>query len=183
MLKATAFEIPGLLLLEPRVFADERGFFLESYNKRVFEEAVGRAVEFVQDNHSRSVKNVLRGLHYQVGTPQAKLVRVVAGTIFDVAVDLRPESPAFGRWMGVELSAENKKMLWLPEGLAHGFLTRSETAEVLYKTSDYYAPANERTLRWNEPHLGLNWPLEGAEPILSAKDRQGLSWADIQELA
>lgn len=180
MLKVTTFDIPGLLLLEPRVFADYRGFFLESYNKRVFEEAVGRAVEFVQDNHSRSAQNVLRGLHFQVLTPQAKLVRAVAGTIFDVAVDLRPESPAFGRWVGVELSAENKKMFWLPEGLAHGFLTLSETAEVLYKASAYYAPANERTLMWDDPHLGIDWPLlKGAEPIMSEKDRQGLAWADI----
>jgi dTDP-4-dehydrorhamnose 3,5-epimerase len=178
MLKVTSLDISDLLLLEPQVFGDERGFFLESYHKKTFEEALGRRVDFVQDNHSGSGKNVLRGLHYQVKSPQAKLVRCLAGRIYDVAVDLRPDSASFGRWLGVELSAENKKQLWLPEGLAHGFLALSERAEVFYKASDYYAPAQERTLQWNDPHLAIDWPLGGAEPILSDKDSRGLAWAE-----
>ncbi|MDR3212016.1 MAG: dTDP-4-dehydrorhamnose 3,5-epimerase [Planctomycetota bacterium] len=180
MLNVTTFAIPGLLLLEPKVFGDNRGFFIESWNQKTFNEVVGRKVEFVQDNHSGSAKNVLRGMHYQVKTPQAKLVRVSVGSIYDVTVDLRPDSPAFGQWVGVELSAENKRQLWLPEGVAHGFLALSDWVETLYKTNSYYAPDNERTLIWNDPHLAINWPLNGAQPIVSEKDCQGLSWNEHQ---
>jgi dTDP-4-dehydrorhamnose 3,5-epimerase len=171
-MKILPTEIPDVLILEPEVFEDERGFFLESYNRRVFREATGLDPVFVQDNHSRSVRNVLRGLHYQIRQPQGKLVRVVAGAVFDVAVDLRRSSPTFGRWAGTLLSAENKRMLWIPEGFAHGFLVMSEYADFLYKTTDYYAPQHERTLAWNDPQIGIPWPLDG-EPILSAKDRAG----------
>lgn len=171
-------DIPGCLVLEPQVFGDARGFFLESFNQKRFADLVGREVTFVQDNRSGSVKNVLRGLHYQVGTPQAKLVWATAGAVFDVAVDLRPDSPAFGRWAGLELSAANKKQLWLPEGLAHGFLVLSDWAEISYKVSAYYDPDAERTLLWNDPTVGVAWPLPpGAEPLMSDKDRKGLSWA------
>jgi dTDP-4-dehydrorhamnose 3,5-epimerase len=176
-MKVEPWDIAGMLVLTPRVFADERGFFLESFNQRRFAEAVGREVFFVQDNHSGSVRNVLRGLHYQEQTPQGKLVWVTAGTIFDVAVDLRPESPTFGRWSGLELSAADHRQVWLPEGLAHGFLVLSEKAEVYYKVTTYYDPAQERTLNWDDPTVGVAWPLpEGSSPILSDKDRRGLAW-------
>ena len=166
-------KLDGVLLVKPRVFSDDRGFFLESYNKSVLAGA-GIHHHFVQDNHSRSRRNVLRGLHYQVHHPQGKLVRAVIGEIFDVAVDLRRDSPTFGNWVGVTLSAENKHMLWIPPGFAHGFLVLSDWAEVLYKATDYYAPASERTLRWDDPDIGIDWPL-AEEPLLSAKDKQGES--------
>lgn len=181
-MKATPLAIPDVLLIEPRVFGDERGFFFESFNQARFEEAVGHPVNFVQDNHSRSVKNVLRGLHYQIQQPQGKLVRVVAGEVFDVAVDLRRSSPTFGHWVGALLSAENKHQLWVPEGFGHGFVVLSEQAEFLYKTTDYYAPQYERCVRWDDPSLAIDWRLQG-EPVLSAKDAQGLllSQADTFE--
>lgn len=172
-MKATPLAIPDVILFEPKVFGDERGFFFESFNQRQFEEAVGRPVQFVQDNHSRSVKNVLRGLHYQIKQPQGKLVRVVAGEVFDVAVDLRKSSPAFGQWVGARLSAENKHQLWVPEGFAHGFVVLSEAAEFLYKTTDYYAPEHERCIAWNDPSLDIDWPVKEA-PALSSKDSHGL---------
>ena len=164
--------IPDVLLLEPKVFGDARGFFFESYNRRAFREATGLDVDFVQDNHSRSAKNVLRGLHYQVQQAQGKLVRVVSGEVFDVAVDIRRGSPTFGRWAGFTLSAESKRMAWIPPGFAHGFLVTSESAEFLYKTTDYYAPVHERTILWSDPAIGIHWPLDG-EPILADKDRRG----------
>ena len=163
--------IPDVLLLEPRVFGDERGFFLESWNKRTFAE-LGITADFVQDNHSRSQKNVLRGLHYQIEHAQGKLVRVTAGEVYDVAVDLRRSSPTFGRWVGFTLSAADKRMAWIPPGFAHGFLVTSDSAEFLYKTTDYYSPAHERTLLWNDPQLAIPWPLDG-EPLLAAKDKAG----------
>lgn len=165
--------IPDVLLLEPRVFGDERGFFLESFNHRLFAQATGLEPQFVQDNHSRSARNVLRGLHYQVVQPQGKLVRVVAGEVFDVAVDIRPGSPTFGRWVGEVLSESNKRQLWIPPGLAHGFLVLSEYADFLYKTTGYYAPEHERCIAWNDPDLAIAWPLAGQTPILSAKDQAG----------
>ena len=171
-MKVTPTALPEVLLIEPRVFADERGFFFESYNARALREA-GLEAEFVQDNHSRSSKNVLRGLHYQIRQAQGKLVRVTLGEVFDVAVDLRRGSPNFGRWVGLRLSAENKHMLWIPPGFAHGFLVLSECAEFLYKTTDYWAREHERCLLWNDPELGVAWPLVG-EPILAAKDAAGL---------
>lgn len=164
--------LPGVLILEPRVFGDERGFFFESYNERDFAELTGLTVHFVQDNHSRSARRVLRGLHYQIRQPQGKLVRVVAGEVFDVAVDIRKSSPAFGQWTGVHLSAQNKRMVWIPPGFAHGFLVLSDYAEFLYKTTDYWAPEYERSLLWNDPDIKIDWPLQG-EPILSPKDRSG----------
>ena len=173
-MKVTAGELPEVLVLEPRVFGDERGFFLESYNQRVFREAARIDANFVQDNHSRSARNVLRGLHYQLKQPQGKLVRVVAGEAFDVAMDLRRSSPRFGRWMGLNLSAENKCMLWIPAGFAHGFLALSDATEVLYKTTDYYAPEHERCVLWNDPDIGIVWPLRG-EPLISAKDGRGIA--------
>jgi dTDP-4-dehydrorhamnose 3,5-epimerase len=173
-IQATA--IPDVLVIEPRVFADSRGLFFESFNQRAFAAAVGHDVTFVQDNHSRSTRGVLRGLHAQDPQPQGKLVRVVVGAIYDVAVDIRPQSPTFRRWVGVELSAENKRQIWIPPGLAHGFLVLSDTADCLYKTTDYYAPASERTLAWNDPEIAIAWPLE-APPILSAKDAAGLPLA------
>lgn len=166
--------LPCVAVLEPRVFGDERGFFFESYNARRFEEVTGTRASFVQDNHSRSGKGVLRGLHYQIRQPQGKLVRVIAGEVFDVVVDLRRSSPAFGRWTGVHLSADNKRHLWVPPGYAHGFLVLSENAEFLYKTTDYWAPEHERCIRWDDPQLAIGWPLQGA-PVLSAKDAQGLA--------
>ena len=166
-------------VIETRVFRDTRGFFLESYNERDFRAAIGREVRFVQDNHSRSGRNVLRGLHYQLERPQAKLVRVVRGEIFDVAVDLRRSSTTFGRWVGERLSAENHRQLWVEEGFAHGFLVLSEIAEVLYKTSDFYSPEDERCLAWNDADVGVAWPLAG-EPVLSDKDRRGVPLADAQ---
>jgi dTDP-4-dehydrorhamnose 3,5-epimerase len=173
-------EIPEVLLLEPQVFGDERGFFFEAYNRRAFREATGVDVDFVQDNHSRSGRNVLRGLHYQIRQAQGKLVRVIAGEIWDVAVDLRRSSPTFGKWTGFSLSAESKRTAWIPAGFAHGFVVVSESAEVLYKATDYYAPAHERTLLWSDPALGIPWPLKG-EPVVAAKDRAGklLEQADL----
>ena len=171
-MKATAGALPEVLVLEPRVFGDDRGFFLESYNRRVFQEVAGIDVNFVQDNHSRSARNVLRGLHYQLKQAQGKLVRVVAGEIFDVAVDMRRSSARFGRWMGLHLSAENKRMLWVPAGFAHGFLALSDSTEVLYKTTDYYAPEHERCVMWNDPDIGIDWPLAGM-PLVSEKDGRG----------
>ncbi|TFZ25184.1 dTDP-4-dehydrorhamnose 3,5-epimerase [Stutzerimonas stutzeri] len=171
-MKAIPQAIPEVLLLEPRVFGDERGFFYESFNHRQFEEAVGRSVSFVQDNHSRSVKNVLRGLHYQVQQPQGKLVRVVQGEVFDVAVDIRRSSPTFSQWVGAILSAKNKHQLWVPEGFAHGFVVLSETAEFLYKTTNYYAPEHERSIIWNDLDLAIEWPVD-IKPSLSAKDSVG----------
>ena len=173
--------IPEVLLLEPKVFGDARGFFFESYNRRAFREATGLDVDFVQDNHSRSAKNVLRGLHYQVQQAQGKLVRVVSGEVFDVAVDIRRGSPTFGRWAGFTLSAESKRMAWIPPGFAHGFLVTSESAEFLYKTTDYYAPAHERTIRWDDPTLAIRWPLQG-EPLVAEKDRNGQSFGDADPI-
>lgn len=164
--------IPGLLVLEPKVFGDARGFFMESFNARTFAKVTGVKADFVQDNHSRSGRGVLRGLHYQVHQPQGKLVRVAHGRVFDVAVDLRKSSPTFGRWYGVELSGENHRQLWAPAGFAHGFYVLSDVADAIYKTTDYYAPQHERSLAWNDPTVGVQWPLEG-EPLLSAKDLAG----------
>jgi dTDP-4-dehydrorhamnose 3,5-epimerase len=172
-------EIPDVWILEPKVFGDERGFFYESFNANQFREATGVADEFVQDNHSRSAKNVLRGLHYQVQQPQGKLVRVVSGAVFDVAVDIRAKSPTFGKWVGVELSAENKRQLWIPKGFAHGFVVTSESAEFLYKTTDYYAPQFERSIRWDDPEIGIQWPA-GIMPILSKKDDAAHSFANAE---
>ncbi|WP_273828210.1 MULTISPECIES: dTDP-4-dehydrorhamnose 3,5-epimerase [Pseudomonas] len=169
-MKATPLSIPEVILFEPKVFGDSRGFFYESFNQKVFEDAVGRNIQFVQDNHSRSDKGVLRGLHYQIQRAQGKLVRVTAGEVFDVAVDLRQSSPTFGKWVGAHLSAENKHQLWVPEGFAHGFVVLSENAELLYKTTDYYAPTHERSLAWNDPDIGIEWPFE-PPPTLSAKDQ------------
>jgi len=165
--------IPEVLILEPQVFGDERGFFFESFNQHRFASLTGVNTEFVQDNHSKSAANVLRGLHYQIQQPQGKLVRVVAGEVFDVAVDLRRKSATFGKWVGVVLSAENKRQLWVPPGFAHGFLVLKEGTEFLYKTTDYYAPQHERCIRWDDPAIGIEWPLAEA-PVLSAKDQQGL---------
>jgi dTDP-4-dehydrorhamnose 3,5-epimerase len=173
-MQAIHTEIPDVLILEPNVFGDSRGFFLESYNQRAFQEATGWAPAFVQDNHSGSARNVLRGLHYQIQQPQGKLVRVVAGEVFDVAVDIRRSSSTFGKWVGANLSAENKRQMWVPPGFAHGFLVLSEFAEFLYKTTDFYAPEYERCIRWDDPAIGIQWPLQG-EPMLSNKDAQGLS--------
>lgn len=176
-MKATPLAIPEVILFEPKVFGDERGFFYESFNQRQFEEAIGRSVQFVQDNHSRSVKGVLRGLHYQIQSPQGKLVRVVQGEVFDVAVDVRRSSPSFGKWVGAHLSAQNNCQLWVPEGFAHGFVVLSETAEFLYKTTDYYAPQHERSIIWNDADIAIQWPFEGA-PTLSVKDQQGKCLTD-----
>jgi dTDP-4-dehydrorhamnose 3,5-epimerase len=170
-MKITPAELPDILIIEPRVFGDERGFFFESYNRRALADA-GLDAEFVQDNHSRSTRGVLRGLHYQIERAQGKLVRVVAGTVFDVAVDMRRSSTTFGRWVGIELSAENKRMLWIPPGFAHGFLVVSDAADFLYKTTDYWYPEFERTLLWNDPAVGIEWPLAGT-PTLAAKDVVG----------
>ncbi|OGA68033.1 MAG: dTDP-4-dehydrorhamnose 3,5-epimerase [Betaproteobacteria bacterium RIFCSPLOWO2_12_FULL_65_14] len=178
-MKVVRTEIPDVLILEPKVFGDERGFFFEPYNKRVFREATGLEVEFVQDNHSRSRSGVLRGLHYQLRQAQGKLVRVTAGEVFDVAVDLRRGSATFANWVGFHLDAAAQRMAWIPPGFAHGFLVLSEQAEVLYKTTDYYAPEHERTVRWNDPRLGIAWPLRG-EPILSAKDAAAPGLADAE---
>ncbi|MGI8501736.1 MAG: dTDP-4-dehydrorhamnose 3,5-epimerase [Hassallia sp.] len=171
-MKIIETEIPDVVVIEPRVFEDERGFFCESYNERVLQEKANIGERFVQDNHSRSAKNVLRGLHYQIKQSQGKLVRVVAGEIFDVAVDLRTSSKYFGQWIGVNLNAKNKQQLWIPAGFAHGFVVVSEYAEVLYKTTDYYAPEYERSLLWSDPDLAIAWPLE-VEPTVSVKDRAG----------
>ncbi|WP_422649197.1 dTDP-4-dehydrorhamnose 3,5-epimerase [Cupriavidus sp. H18C1] len=181
-LTITPTALPEVLIVEPKVFGDERGFFYESFNAKAFAEATSIRSAFVQDNHSRSVRNVLRGLHYQIGQPQGKLVRVVVGEIFDVAVDLRKSSPTFGKWAGVRLSAENKRQLWVPEGFAHGFLVTSDMAEVLYKTTDYYAPESERSIRWNDADLGIDWPVKG-DPILANKDRVAGSFAEAEYFA
>ena len=178
-MKATRTAIPEVVLIEPQVFGDARGFFFESWNRRAFEAIAGPGLEFVQDNHSGSARNVLRGLHYQVRQPQGKLVRVVSGEVFDVAVDLRRSSPTFGRWVGERLSASNHRMLWVPPGFAHGFLVLSEWAEFLYKTTDYWAPEHERTLLWNDPALGIEWPLQG-EPVLKPNDAAGLRLAEAE---
>ena len=174
--------IPDVIILEPKVFGDERGFFYESFNAKSFADQTGAKVDFVQDNHSKSAKGVLRGLHYQIQQPQGKLVRVVAGEVFDVAVDIRRSSPTFGHWVGVTLSAENKRQLWIPAGFAHGFLVTSDSAEFLYKTTDYYAPEYERSILWDDPAIGIEWPLEG-EPILSNKDKVGKLLRDAEVFA
>ncbi|MDD3608627.1 MAG: dTDP-4-dehydrorhamnose 3,5-epimerase [Halothiobacillaceae bacterium] len=172
--------LPGVLIIEPRVFGDHRGFFLESWNRAGFAHA-GLDLDFVQDNHSRSAQGILRGLHYQLHQPQGKLVRVTQGEVFDVAVDVRRHSPHFGRWVGVTLSAENHRMLWVPPGFAHGFYVRSQSADFLYKCTAYYAPEHERCIRWDDPQIGIDWPLiEGRAPTLSAKDAVGLSLADAE---
>lgn len=171
-MQATATSIPDLLIIEPKVFGDARGFFFESFNQRAFAEATGVQATFVQDNHSRSAKGVLRGLHYQLQQPQGKLVRVVRGAVFDVAVDIRRGSPTFGRWVGVELNEDNHRQFWIPAGFAHGFMVLSDSADFLYKTTDYYAPQHERCIAWNDPDIGIQWPSE-LFPLLSTKDRGG----------
>jgi len=181
-MKATPLAIPDVVLIEQKVFGDERGFFFESFNQAQFEAAIGKSVQFVQDNHSRSVKNVLRGLHYQIQQPQGKLVRVVQGDVFDVAVDLRKSSKTFGKWVGEVLSADNKRQLWVPEGFAHGFVVLSETAEFLYKTTDYYAPDHERCIFWGDVELKIEWP-RGIQPILSTKDALGRPFAEAEVFA
>ncbi|MEZ3134032.1 dTDP-4-dehydrorhamnose 3,5-epimerase [Stutzerimonas kunmingensis] len=178
-MKVVETSIPDVLIIEPKVFGDERGFFYESFNAAAFEAATGLKRQFVQDNHSKSQRGVLRGLHYQIQQPQGKLVRVVAGEVFDVAVDLRKSSPSFGRWFGTHLSAQNQHQLWIPEGFAHGFVVLSESAEFLYKTTDYYAPEHERSLLWNDPALGIEWPFDEA-PQLSAKDQAGKRLSDAE---
>ena len=172
-MKVTPTAIPDVLIIEPKIFGDARGFFFESFNQKAFNEATGLDVNFVQDNHSRSAKGVLRGLHYQLEQSQGKLVRVVQGEVFDVAVDIRKSSPTFGQWVGEVLSADNKRQMWLPEGFAHGFVTLSDNADFLYKTTDYYAPAHERCIAWNDPSIGIEW-LSDSSPDLSAKDSKGL---------
>ncbi|MBP7573989.1 MAG: dTDP-4-dehydrorhamnose 3,5-epimerase [Rhodoferax sp.] len=179
-MKVTPCAIADVLLIEPRVFGDERGFFFESFNQRAFNLATGLAPSFVQDNHSKSARGVLRGLHYQLHQPQGKLVRVVAGEVFDVAVDIRCNSPTFGKWAGEILSADNKRQLWVPPGLAHGFLVLSETAEFLYKTTDYYAPEFERCIAWNDPDLAIVWPTPQGGPQLSAKDAAGVTFLQAE---
>ncbi len=175
-MKVVQTGLEGLLVLEPAVFGDERGFFYESYNRKVMAEVAGITGEFVQDNHSRSAKNVLRGLHYQIRQPQGKLVRVAAGSVFDVTVDIRRPSPTFGKWVGIELSAENRRMLWIPPGFAHGFVVTSGFAEFLYKTTDFWAPQFERCIQWDDPALAIAWPLDG-DPVISARDRLGVPLA------
>jgi dTDP-4-dehydrorhamnose 3,5-epimerase len=174
--------LPGVVVIEPAVFGDDRGFFFESFNAKTFERLIGLSPQFVQDNHSRSSKGVLRGLHYQIRQPQGKLVRVTAGEVFDVAVDMRRSSPTFGKWIGLVLSAANKKQLWIPAGFAHGFVTMSDTAEFLYKTTDYWAPEHERTVLWNDPAIGIEWPID-QEPLLAAKDKAGLPFAQAESFA
>lgn len=181
-MKIIPTEIPDVMLIEPRVFGDERGFFFESYNEQVFQDKIGTDVRFVQDNHSRSAANVLRGLHYQIQQSQGKLVRVVAGAIFDVAVDIRRSSSTFGQWVGYELSAENKRQLWVPVGFAHGFLSLTDGTEVLYKTTDFYAPAHERAILWNDPALDIAWPLN-TDPVVSAKDQVAQSFRTAEVFA
>ena len=178
-MKATPTKIADVMLLEPKVFGDERGFFFESFNHQVFEQATGVKTQFVQDNHSKSSQGVLRGLHYQVQQPQGKLVRVTQGMVLDVAVDIRKGSPTFGQWVGEILSAENKRQLWIPAGLAHGFVVLSETAEFLYKTTEYYAPEHERCIAWNDATLAIDWQLSGLVPRLSAKDQAGAAFASL----
>ncbi|HET7154779.1 MAG TPA: dTDP-4-dehydrorhamnose 3,5-epimerase [Hyphomicrobiaceae bacterium] len=172
-MKVTPTAIPEVLVIEPRVFGDARGFFYESFNQRAFDEAIGRHVAFVQDNHSRSTRGVLRGLHYQIEQPQGKLLRVTSGAVFDVAVDIRKSSATFGRWVGLELSAENNKQLWVPEGFAHGFLVLTDSADFLYKTTDYYAPEHERCIAWDDADLNIEWPALGVAPVLSNRDAVG----------
>lgn len=179
MMKAVPTPIPDLLVIEPKVFGDDRGFFFESFNRRDFAALVGRDVDFVQDNHSRSTKDVLRGLHYQIQRPQGKLVRVIHGAVLDVAVDIRKSSPTFGKHVALELSAANKRIFWIPEGFAHGFAVLSDTAEFLYKTTDYWHPEFERCIRWDDPTLAIDWNLQSA-PILSAKDEQGKELVDAE---
>ena len=179
-MKVTSCAIADVLLIEPKVFGDERGFFFESFNQKAFNEATGLAVNFVQDNHSKSARNVLRGLHYQIKQAQGKLVRVIAGEVFDVAVDIRRCSPTFGQWVGEVLSAENKRQLWVPPGLAHGFVVLSESAEFLYKTTDYYAPEFERSIAWNDPTLAIEWPSLSGAPLLSGKDAKGVSFLQAE---
>ena len=178
-MKIIATDIPDVLVIEPRVFGDDRGFFYESFNQKVWEEKTGLRMTFVQDNHSRSKRNVLRGLHYQIKQPQGKLMRVIAGEVFDVAVDIRKSSPTFGRWVGFTLSAENKRIMWIPEGFAHGFLVLSDFAEFLYKTTDYWAPEYERTIIWNDSDLSIKWPLQ-VNPVLSSKDCDGLGFKSAE---
>jgi len=177
---ASPLSIPDVVLLEPKVFGDERGFFFESFNQKKFNHLMGQEITFVQDNHSRSAKNVLRGLHYQTEQPQGKLVRVIQGEVFDVAVDLRLSSKTFGQWCGEILSAENKRQLWIPAGFAHGFIVMSETAEVLYKTTDYYSPASERIILWNDLELAIDWRLSDPSPTLSGKDAQGVLFREAE---
>jgi dTDP-4-dehydrorhamnose 3,5-epimerase len=181
-MQALPTDLPGVVLLQPKVFGDARGFFMESFNKRTFAQLTGLSLDFVQDNHSRSARGVLRGLHYQIKQPQGKLVRVTAGEVFDVAVDIRRSSPHFGHWYGCVLSAENQHQLWVPAGFAHGYLVLSESAEFLYKTTDYYAPEHERCITWNDPQLAIQWPLPAGmnEPALSAKDKAGLRLKDAE---
>ncbi len=178
-MKATSTAIADVLILAPQVFGDARGFFFESFNQKRFEDATGTPYTFVQENLSRSARGVLRGLHYQVQQPQGKLVRVAAGAVWDVVVDIRRDSPTFGQWVGVELSGDNQRQLWIPPGLAHGFVVLSESADFLYKTTDYYAPAHERCIAWNDPTLAIAWPELGMAPSLSAKDQQGLRWEQV----
>lgn len=174
-MKATPLAIPDVVLFEPKVFGDDRGFFYESFNQVQFEAAIGKPVTFVQDNHSRSAKGVLRGLHYQIQQPQGKLVRVVQGEVFDVAVDIRKSSPTFGQWVGANLSADNKKQMWVPEGFAHGFVVLSDIAECVYKTTNYWAPEYERCIAWNDESIAINWPTQ-AQPLLSGKDARGAAF-------
>ena len=178
-MKATRLTIPDVVLIEPKVFGDARGFFFESFNQKAFDEATGTSYQFVQDNHSRSGRGVLRGLHYQIRQPQGKLVRVVRGAVWDVAVDIRKSSPTFGQWVGAELSEDNQHQLWVPPGFAHGFVVLSETADFLYKTTDYYAPEHERCIAWNDAQLAIQWPYQG-EPVLSGKDAQGVALRDAE---
>ena len=181
-MRATRLAIPDVVLIEPKVFGDARGFFFESFNQRAFDEATGTSYQFVQDNHSRSSKGVLRGLHYQIQQPQGKLVRVARGRVWDVAVDIRKNSPTFGQWVGAELSEDNQHQLWVPPGFAHGFVVLSDSADFLYKTTDYYAPAHERCILWNDETLAIHWPA-GIQPILSAKDAQGKAFVDAEVFA
>ncbi|THF63136.1 dTDP-4-dehydrorhamnose 3,5-epimerase [Pseudothauera nasutitermitis] len=183
-MQATPLAIPDVFVFTPRIFGDERGFFFESYNEHSFQEATGLETRFVQDNHSRSARGVLRGLHYQIEPhAQGKLVRASLGAVFDVAVDIRPHSPTFGQWVGETLSADNKKQMWIPPGFAHGFLTLTEHAEFLYKTTDFYSPEHERCIAWDDPKLAIAWPLDGIDPILSSKDRQGAAFAMLRTSA
>jgi len=181
-MKATPLSIPDVVLFEPKVFGDDRGFFYESFNQAQFEAAIGKPVTFVQDNYSRSAKGVLRGLHYQIQQPQGKIMRVTQGEVFDVAVDIRKSSPTFGQWVGEILSAENKKQMWVPDGFAHGFVVLSDNAECLYKSTDYYAPQHERSIAWNDASLAINWPIQG-EPVLSGQDAQGAAFKTAEVFA
>ena len=179
-MRAVATSIPDVLIIEPKVFGDARGFFFESFNQKAFQDATGVSTSFVQDNHSRSDKGVLRGLHYQIRQPQGKLVRVVRGSAYDVAVDVRRSSPTFGKWVGVELSEENQLQLWVPPGFAHGFVVTSDSADFLYKATDYYAPEHERCIAWDDPEIGIDWPLDAQQPSLSAKDKAGVKLSDAE---